>query len=627
MARPANPLDKFVTYTYHFELHATSSMEKLRAISADGVNQSTPRDKPTGTLMINSRKDAHQQLTAVSWQYVTPGITNGVMMAPIFEMKLTIEEPGAAFFYEKLQRVMADNQVTSIGGLVFGLKIIFIGRTAGDQEVIYNKLPILPLQMLGLASSFDQRGGVYNLTMCSSSTAAAVQSPNDPNSSYAYTHKALSVEATRLSEALDQLRDGLNKNYNDWFENQTNKPDIRRLRFDILAEPSIDGSFQTMGQESTANGTKCRLSFDPKTQILDMIHRCIHHCPEVMKRIADSKEQFKTPLTPGAFTYTVIPRVDLLDGEALITYSIVQYEGSASTTGNDAGDTYEFNFYFSGAGQNVDVLSFDMKFENSLILFMGGQGGDDHYGNLTGRLPFVNPRHWAANVVHEDRSKQKDVQTDDQRANISGLNKNDVAVGPATPRSADSAYNSQQVQNVNNFKAAMASLNLFIAAAGDSQKTLRIRGHAGLLLASAIGPNPRDMAFGVKSGLWLKLNIYDENGRQFFYRDYYKIFSVKNSFQGGQFIQDLVVIPWPKVIPADASSPTNNVNTSVPNRPNTAAADLRRVENNLANAEPARTQQELQQLRSNANVSFTDTAGGAATGGRGIRRGQFRGDQ
>ena len=66
MAYPRNPLDVYVTYTYHFELHAASSWEKLQFLEDSDANDVTTRFEPNGTLLINTRKDAHQVIDDVA---------------------------------------------------------------------------------------------------------------------------------------------------------------------------------------------------------------------------------------------------------------------------------------------------------------------------------------------------------------------------------------------------------------------------------------------------------------------------------------------------------------------------------------------------------------------------------
>lgn len=567
MANPRNFLDRFVSYTYHFELHAAASQSTLDGISKGGVNRATPRNEPVDTLLINTRKDAHQNITSVVWTYLGPGVMSSSMLAPFDELHMTIEEPGSAFFYEKIQKIMLNNQTSNVTSLVFGLKILFVGRTADDVEEVVDELPMLRLMMSGFNANFTFKGGTYSLIFVNSGTAGISPVNGHSNSNYSYTHKAFSIQATRLREALGELEAALNANYREWFDNQTNKPNVRQFEYEINAPNDMDGTFVTTNAVSTAAGSKYVMSFTQQMQIHDMIHKVVQHCPEIMERMKQSRTSFMQPKHPGAFIYTVVPRVIHEDNALMISYAVEKYEGEPKDSQTSSND-YEFNFYFSGAGQNVDVLDFDMKLEQSITMFLAGKAGSDHAANLSGKLPFVNPQHYSSNVVHSDVSLPREQFRENERANITELSPNDVAPAPATPQASYQGYNSHPENTVATFKEAMDVISIFQAATGGAQKTLRIRGHLGLLNACWTGPRPGQNAFGITSGLWVKVNIYDENGRQFFYRDFYWVSSIKNTFSGGQFIQELVLIATPKNASASATGTgAANVDTSLAQNP------------------------------------------------------------
>lgn len=623
MATPVNPLDRYVTYTYHFELYATPTVDALATIPPSGLNDRTDRDKPNGLLLLNTRKDAHQHIQNVEFEYLAPGFFEGITLAPFSELTMTVEEPGAAFFYEKIQRAMSDYEVTNPGEIYFGLKIIFIGRTPDDKEEIYDQIPVIPLMLARYSANYTFKGGVYTLVFRNGTFGAVSLSRDDPLAWSSYTHKTLSVKANRLSEALQQLKEGLNKNYDDWLKNETNIKTGRVMHYEINIEPGVglDGRFETRERESTAEGDKCYLSFQPDMPIIDMIHRIIQHCPEVMEQIKGSRTSYLQPLHEGAFGYTIVPRVHYQESDVLVNYSVMRYEGNSK---NSNRGKYEFNFFFSGAGQNVDVINFDMKMDSSIALFLGSANSSDKEGNQSGKLPIEFPKVWGSDVVHADRSlPKKQVETDNERLEVSDLKRNSVISAPGSPSGDTKSWGTQQAQNVNTVKGAIDAMTLLIGASGP-QKTLEIRGHAGLLKECWGGMNADEYAFGVKNGLWVKLNIYDENGRQFFYRDYYFVFGVRNVFSGGAFIQRITMRMIPPVAGNQQEGSNANVQTSVAPRPtlyleqSEVDRELRGLQNKQATA-TARSWNEKKDL---SNVSGTDTPGGAAILYRNLRRRQ-----
>ena len=110
MANPANPLDRYVTYTYHFELHAGTSWDQLKYLEQSDANLSTDRFSANGTLLINTRKDAHQVIDfvkIVATQSRTGGGIGAFVIAGADNqpVEITISEPGGFAFIEKIQRI------------------------------------------------------------------------------------------------------------------------------------------------------------------------------------------------------------------------------------------------------------------------------------------------------------------------------------------------------------------------------------------------------------------------------------------------------------------------------------------------------------------------------------------
>ena len=554
MAIPANPLDKFVGYTYHFELHAATSIDALKEVEG-GTNESTERNAPNKTLLINTRKDAHQHITEVMFEYISPGSIPGAVAAPLGDISIRVEEPGAAFFYEKIQRAIENGKVTSFANLVFGLKIFFIGRLPNDSSEIYDKIPMLYMMLEDFQATFNFKGGVYSMKFAPAAAAAIVTAPTNPRSAYAYSFKGFGIEANDLKDALAKMEEAIQRNYDNWFENDVDisSSTVKRIKYKINC--GLDGKFQTSNANSTSEATKFKMTFDQQMQIVDMIHKVVMRSPEVLKQLAASYDANFRPLHKGAFGYSIIPRVLKGKGEDTVIFDIVQYGES-----DPARDTFDFNFYFSGAGQNIDVLDFDLKIEFGLAMFVGGSSSDDEAGNISGRMQLYSPLDFSRKNVHQDKSIAQEVQSDDKRVRAPELKENDTAHPPVTPSHEIQAYNGHRVDNVSTAREAFSAFTALISATGD-EKTLRIRGHAGLLYRCWSGPNSNENGFGVSSGLWVKVNIYDEQGRQYFYRDYYRLFTVKNVFQNGMFTQELVLIAMPRTSAAQ-------VKTSIPeNRP------------------------------------------------------------
>ena len=164
MANPANPLDRYVTYTYHYELHAVTSWVQLKYLEQADANLASDRFSANGTLLINSRRDAHQVIDSVKFIATTARSTGlgafvitGAENQPV---ELSISEPGGFAFVEKIKRIMEDNKVTVQSNLIFVLKIMFVGRTSdifAPPVTEYSKL--IPMILTSMRGSFTHVGG------------------------------------------------------------------------------------------------------------------------------------------------------------------------------------------------------------------------------------------------------------------------------------------------------------------------------------------------------------------------------------------------------------------------------------------------------------------------------------
>src|SRR5574343_1062 len=113
MSRPANPLDKFVTYTYHFELHADKSWDVIKLLEDSDANVYTHRNVPNGTMLINTRKDAHQVIDDVTFSYIGPSSNNLGLFVPASEIVMKVYEQNGAAFIEKVANLLDMNKATS----------------------------------------------------------------------------------------------------------------------------------------------------------------------------------------------------------------------------------------------------------------------------------------------------------------------------------------------------------------------------------------------------------------------------------------------------------------------------------------------------------------------------------
>jgi hypothetical protein len=120
------------------------------------------------------------------------------------------------------------------------------------------------------------------------------------------------------------------------------------------------------------------------------------------------------------------------------------------------------------------------------------------------------------------------------------LNENDIACLPTQSPNDDSAYNNTYQDNVPAEKQATLAHVLYGSSPGrEGQFIMSIRGHESMLYKQV---STKEDTYGIKEGLWIKLNIFDSEGRPFYYRGYYRCVSIVNHFRNGMFTQDIALL-------------------------------------------------------------------------------------
>jgi hypothetical protein len=542
MATPTNPLDIFVTYVPHFELHAASSWEALKAVQSVDVNAVTTDRERNGTLLINTRKDAHQQIDNVRFRYMGPSVDPSGAMHPIDDVTMDVTEPNGTFFIEKIKNLQNDFQVTDLmAGLIFGLKIFFVGRLKDGSEHTIPFTKMIPLQLTDLDAKFSHRGGEYSLKFYTSGTAIAstpLRPTNSLSKAISYTNKNVSFKCNTVQEAIELLEQKLNKNYEDVYSTELkNATGARQIKYKINLDPKINGQLNLVTKDSFARNEKCHLTFEPSVDIGSMIRSIITSSKEVNEMIAGSAGYLRKEFQRGV-KIPVLQTLYHLEGNVLnVVYNVKLYEGG--------GDTYVFDYYFSGPGKNVDVMEFEVRFPKMILWMSSTVSGTELNRNSVSQIPTERPDYYAGNNVHEDTTRHELYNVPREWKVIDAL-KGDVAFLPATNRAEGTGFVKLEAKAVPSARLAFETISK-ASAALDTQLTFTIRGHHDLLERVVTQPDGGSVGFGVTDGLWCKVNIYNSDGSQFFYTGHYRILTIDNIFSGGKFTQLLTVMMTDKV--------------------------------------------------------------------------------
>ena len=433
MANPKNPLDAFVTYIYHFELHGAYSWPEIKKLDESDANDVTDRFSPNGTLLINTRRDTHQIIDEVKFTAMSClGSSSGIAVGSS-AIEMIITEPGGFAFVEKIEHLKEQQEVSLAQNLIFALKIIFVGRDEDNGiTTLYSKL--IPMKLIGMHGSFDHRGGVYNMTFGLAVNMGATNGDaTGPQMRYSFTDKNVSFEANNVKEALSRLQDRLNDNYEETYRNKLDAGRARKIVYKINWDPEICGEVNSTIKNSFAPDDANIFSFDPKKEIGVFIRDVLHRSRDVNAKIGESQGVFDKQLHPNAWMpviqANVCPREDIVE----VIYDVKLYRGG--------GDKYEFDYYFTDPGRNVDVMQFEVVFPNmEAYIANNSSSGYDKNVNASALAPTAATKTYQLDMVHEDRTKHRLESLEPERRALNLLPK-DIAPPLAKTQSDRNGHN------------------------------------------------------------------------------------------------------------------------------------------------------------------------------------------
>lgn len=537
MADKANKLDKYASYTYYFELHASTAFEDLKAIATVISDQSTTRKESVDTLLINGRRDAHQTIDNVRFSYLSNMMDDTATMVACTNVTMEITEPGSIGFSEKLLNHAKKYNCSSImSDLVFGLKIIFVGRTP-DNAIDSFTLPyIIPMQLINISAKFTQQGGVYSMAFVGSSSAAGPTSGEQTIISQAASiiNKNITVTGKTIQDALSDLETQLNKNYDETYETEINNSiNARKVLYKIVPNSEVCGQLTLNTTETKAPDDDCKLTFGADTPITTMIQKIITSSQEFSDRIGESREKLRIAPHKNVFIPTIMPSYELTKDSLTLRYFIDIYKGGGEVT--------TFDYFFSDPGKNVDIIDFDISFPQlSVFLICNTDNSAPSNTNLDAEVHEVQPKYYGTEVVHPDTTRVES-KPPVEKTELKGVGDGDIAPLPTKGPAEHTMTTSMKLKGVPSQRLAFATMS---EAAGSNafQLTFTIRGYWQILANVVEQPDGSNKAFGSEQGAWIRVNIFDQDHQPFFYTGLYQLLTVENNFSGGQFTQNLHVI-------------------------------------------------------------------------------------
>jgi hypothetical protein len=583
MSLPANELDVYASYTYHFELYATNDVNQLYQYEyIDNSKVGTTRTAPNGDLILNTRRDAFQNIEDVHY-YITSPLT-GVVAATGAQggCVMQIREPNGFGFVDKMQQVVNSNNVISASNLVYALKTVFVGRKPDNSIEVKSDIPLLIMGLTSMDMTFTEQGSVYNLTFVtmagfdahvSSETSDAII--EDMTTALGTVSRSVGFSGRTIAEAISNFETNLNRMYSEYYKESGTDKIARPVRYVVNLGSGIEGNLDSLNKEHFGSNAPAKFAYEPKAKIAAIIHDVLSHCAALNDKLAGtSNGQDYTTLLKGKYSPVVTSSLQLTATEALVTYNVALYDAFTTQFNEDNKGSYQyiFDYYFADPGSNVDVTHMELKINwgglDNAISSRNNFPMLDKAANISSTLPTTDPKHFANNLVTENKSIDQLIKTGEVGTTYFYGKQYDIAIMPFVNEKDRAGYPSIPADQLTSARLATKVVTDGYSGYGFNA-TMTIRGNYNMLKVQGNYPN-NEKTSALNIGMFVKVNIYNEvkdpkTGKvqktPFFYRGWYRILTIENVFSGGLFTQNIsmIAVEDPN---ADNSSTDNSTSTS-----------------------------------------------------------------
>ena len=605
MSNPENPLARFNTYSYHHVLVVTDGMKTVDNI----VNDPSAFDRPSNNIneryepiefaggkyiiLIDSRTDVQFNINGVMWETILAPRRNaeGVRYSNTIEAEGTMEihEPFGIEFFRRLAIATRDLE-RAPSGLVFVLKTIFVGHTAGgNQEIISNVKPFA-FNAVDIKAAMDEGGATYKLDFVATTNGFGML----PKISMITNGLGLTVEKNiTLGQALKRLERQINEKYDEYYEmlaqsigaeddvpNESDSTNFsqgstflqsryNKVRYKIEFDPVYNNAPYLIGGQAIAsdmvNGDEINIKAGPKSSIMSTIDMVASMCEQMGKDANGENPDGRTFTTK--ITSTLSPNPS--NGEQEIIYRLNRFETALQRANDETepqpGEFIEFNYIYSG--KNVDILDFDIKMDYGLSFFhtaaLAKNTADSQTENIEGAELRTMQGAGNSEGTADINAGTANTPTERKEPLYLGLNvtkaSNRAKANPAYDVSFDALIARQ---------AALENVNATIKIIGNPQLLSETTPFYEDVMTGAGAPvTPESTGasdwFHVPSLIKLNIQYPTTNElnstRDFWYRGFYNLYRIQNKFDHGQFTQEIEMFS----IPGKGESDLNTEGASV----------------------------------------------------------------
>jgi hypothetical protein len=546
-----NPLDNLKIYTYHIALFMGATKDQVEGqIKNFDWKTKTSRAEPTGYCLLNSVMDPDQMIEELRIDQISPSVSENSKLSPISQITLRVIEPGDCMFVSKIARLMNIVKINAMAGAIWGIKIKFVGRdenskihdSSQSSSILPDIDPIYGI-MIDMNGSFTQMGSTYNLSFITANSFGVSEIPTHDSSRHIGSLRSgISIDnVTTMSDALSRLQKNVQEEYDRLFQVEFSKENSGRpLKYNFTCHKEFQGmQIKTVNNNDKSPNALAKLSFPHNAKIGDCIHEIVLNCPELLQMMAKAKDGMSTPFHYKGKMYQILSSINMNPTEVEVVFHLDYYKGSESKDGSDVHDKFKYVFDFYFAPQyNTDVLSFDLTAHMGYLVFLGA-----HPSNYNASTAYKekdtksNPINLTSTPVNVE---QQQATSGPDRVPIDELDKLDPKVFPPLPEIYRTGFSNNSAEYASERAQALDAMARYTSI-DNIQKTLRVRGHMGLLATTS------QTIIGVGQGIWVKLNIYsrDEITKKavpYFYQSWYQAVTIAHIFRDGKFEQEMNLI-------------------------------------------------------------------------------------
>ena len=227
-----NILDDYDLSTYHFRLYMLNpgNISRQNFKSKDGV------------ILAESGVTADIYIDEVTIETVA-SMNHKVQNATSRTFNIGLKEFNGATFLDKILAATFDLDIQNYMDIPYYLELTFKGRDTDtgspDLKVINNQKWVWPIRIQTVETTVNHGGASYEIT-------AAYAGDLIFHDAYTYINKAIKIKANTVGEALTQLQDQLNKN----FQKNTNTSKADSIVIDIDKNGDI-AKFRCVDKDNT----------------------------------------------------------------------------------------------------------------------------------------------------------------------------------------------------------------------------------------------------------------------------------------------------------------------------------------------------------------------------------------